>query len=164
MVFFDENNANDGEQERSSGERENWVGRILEMRSFWKDKDKCKSAAVMEPLKNQSSSSRELVCSEDGDGCGCCYTDDRSVKSPMVEVPRIDVKHDRNSFSRFPPFACLCRRSNSLPSCHISAIWHIQFSDIKPGELLKKHRLRFITSSLEKKMEAANKAKELLCK
>lgn len=158
--FFDEPSESDGEQGSSSVERGNWVGKILEMRSFWKDKDNCKSAAVMEPLKNQSSSSSS--CSEgDHDGvCGCCYTDDGPVRSHTLEVPGTDVKHDRNSFSRFLHrvsvseikfFAQLSQLCNMAYKIH----------NIKPSELLKSHHLKFITSSLEKKMEVAKKAKEL---
>ncbi|GLJ09047.1 hypothetical protein SUGI_0100740 [Cryptomeria japonica] len=136
--YFDEPSESDEGEGISSVERGNWVEKILEMRSFWKDKDNCKSAAVMEPLKNQGSSSSSSCSEDDHDGvCGCCYTDDRFLH----RVSLSEIKF-------FAQLSQLCNMAYKIPN-------------IKPNELLKNHHLRFITSSLEKKMEAAKKVKEL---
>lgn len=150
-----------GSSHTTSSERGNWIMRILELRSFWKDRRRSSSVAAMEPCdsqkQKQGSSCGDLDSSNSS--CRCCYADDSDLSSPVLEVPRIEVKHDRNSFSRFlhhvslsdirffARFSYLCNRAYSIP-------------DIKPGDLLKNHGLHFITSSLEKKAEAANKAKE----
>lgn len=152
---------NQGSLHSTSSERGNWIMRILELRSFWKDRRKSGSGAAIEPCdsqkQKQGSSCEDLESSNNS--CGCCHADGSALSSPVLEVPRIDVKHDRNSFSRFlhpvslsdirfyGRFSYLCNRAYSIP-------------EIKPEDLLKNHGLHFITSSLEKKAEVANKAKE----
>jgi hypothetical protein len=112
--------------------------RILELRSFWKDRRKSSSMAAMEPcdsqMKKHGSSCQDLGSSNSS--CGCCYADGSSLRPTMLEVPPIEVKHDRNSFSRFlhhvplsdirfyGRYSYLCNRAYSIP-------------DIKLGDLLK---------------------------
>ncbi|CAN6444385.1 unnamed protein product [Victoria cruziana] len=134
---------------RKSIERVNWISRLLELRTNWKGRKR-------EEEEAKSAAGRE----EDGEnerengGCCCCGLD----SSVEADSDLGDVVEDAESFSKFLVRATL---DETEVLAQLASLCYLAYfiSEIKPDELWRYHRLRYITSSLEKKA----KAKEL-CK
>eukprot|EP01018_Ginkgo_biloba_P027437 Gb_40072 [translate_table: standard] len=147
--------------------RGNWIARILELRSFWKHQKKYNevsdSDAVMEPCCSQNrkgSASENLHYCDHGDcDCAFCSEDHNPLSSSALEVPRTEANHDRDSFSRFLHHVSLMEAKLYTQMSYLCNLAY-SIPDIKPGDLLKNHHLRLITSSLDKKAEAASKASD----
>ncbi|XP_068655879.1 phospholipase A1 PLIP1, chloroplastic-like [Aristolochia californica] len=118
----------EGEEVMETEKRANWVERLMELRTRWKDR--------------QKEDSGEGESSED-DLCGVSYEEE-------IE----EISFDRESFSKllatvpwsqtklFSQLAFLCNMAYVIP-------------EIKIEDLRKYYGLHFVTSSLEKKAEAA---------
>ncbi|KAG2693351.1 hypothetical protein I3760_08G092300 [Carya illinoinensis] len=158
LVMVDNNsnvkNTDEG-VEMEEGQRENWVLKILHVRSLWKERSI--GLAKVQEEEDKAMAIDERVGSngvDDGEDCDTCrvsYGDDE----------REDIQFDRDSFSR------LLRRV-SLDEARLYAKMSFlgnmaySISKIQPGSLLKHHGLRFVTSSIEKKELAAKAEKNQL--
>ncbi|XP_035549391.1 phospholipase A1 PLIP2, chloroplastic-like isoform X2 [Juglans regia] len=154
-----ENNSNvknmDKGVEMEKGQSENWVLKILHVRSLWKEKSA--SLVNVQEEEDEAMAIDERVGSDgvdDGEDCDTCkvgYGDDE----------REDIQFDRDSFSR------LLRRVSLVDAklyAKMSFMGNLAYSipKIKPMSLLKHHGLRFVTSSTEKKELAAKAEKNHL--
>ncbi|XP_010268036.1 PREDICTED: uncharacterized protein LOC104605112 [Nelumbo nucifera] len=135
---------------RSRERRGNWVLKILHVRSLWSEQGK-RVVGEMEPEEQKEN---DLVnCS--GRECSCCRACDDEESGSREE----DAQFDRDSFSR------LLRRVSLAEAklyAQMSYLGNLAYSipKIKPGNLLKYHGLRFVTSSIKKKEQTTNSAKE----
>ncbi|KAI3996440.1 hypothetical protein MKX01_027472 [Papaver californicum] len=126
------------EEEREQEKRANWVERLLELRSQWKNRQ----------TYDQTNEEEE----DDYDHVGGCEADYDS------ESEEEEVNFDRETFSKlltrvpwsdaklYSQLAFLCNMAYVIP-------------EIKAQDLRKYYNLHFVTSSLEKKAEAALKVK-----
>ncbi|GLJ36997.1 hypothetical protein SUGI_0749500 [Cryptomeria japonica] len=141
----------------------NWVGRIIEFGSYWKEEKKCDqnsssngaSSSKTEPcLPQQGDSSSEMSGSNSDsnhpDHGSKCQDDFLCYLRKQESIN--EVTYDRDSFSRllhpvslpemkvYAQMAFLCDQAYSIPQ-------------IKPAKLWKLYRLRYVTSSLDKTTE-----------
>ncbi|MCL7034812.1 hypothetical protein MKW94_003908 [Papaver nudicaule] len=126
------------EEEREQEKRVNWVERLLELRSQWKNR---------QPY-DQTNEEEEDDYDLEG-GCEANYDSDFEEE---------EVNFDRETFSKlltrvpwsdtklYSQLALLCNMAYVIP-------------EIKAEDLRKYYNLHFVTSSLEKKAEAALKVK-----
>lgn len=143
----------DEKQEGVTNERNgNWVLKILHVQSLWKEETKRTVEESVDEgndaVKNESDERNEV--SGDDEECDVCK---------VVDDDENKIEVDKYTFSK------LLRRV-SLPEARLYAklsyLGSLAYSipEIKPGNLLKKHGLRFVTSSLEKKLQLALKAEK----
>ncbi|OVA01943.1 Lipase [Macleaya cordata] len=128
------------QEEREQEKRANWVERLLELRSQWRNR---------QPYDQPNEED------DDHDHEGGCEVDYHSSSEFEEEE---EVSFNRESFSRllarvpwsdtklFSQLAFLCNMAYVIP-------------EIKAQDLQKYYNLHFVTSSLEKKAEAALKVK-----
>ncbi|KAJ7977640.1 Lipase [Quillaja saponaria] len=156
----------DGEDGEMSSEdqRDNWVLKILHLRSLWREEqgnsgnggnggneeDVRKEEGVANDQRNDCDNDNDDK-EEEEDFCDACRVDDNDDDEE-------EIQFDRDSFSR------LLRRVTLAEARlfgQVSYLGNLAYSitKIKPGNLLKYHGLRFVTSSLEKK-ELAEKAEK----
>ncbi|XP_017698610.2 phospholipase A1 PLIP1, chloroplastic-like [Phoenix dactylifera] len=152
--LFDSEEANGGrrlvEQEESSEEevgsetekRANWVERIWELRIRWRDRKPKED----EKVAGDGDKETDELCTvsydsgEEGEGKKeLSDWDQESFARLLATVPWTDAK-------LFSQLAFLCNMAYVIP-------------EIKAEDLMKHYGLRFVTSSLEKKAEAAIKAR-----
>ncbi|XP_011621237.1 uncharacterized protein LOC18428351 [Amborella trichopoda] len=111
--------------------RSNWIMRLLELRSHWRDRQK-------EMIGNEDFEEEGEVGSCE-DGCGVEEEEgNESLSKFLVRASLDDIKV-------YAQLAFLCNLAYVIP-------------EIKGGDLWRYYRLRWVTSSLEKKAEAAAKA------
>ncbi|KAH0980150.1 hypothetical protein GBA52_007327 [Prunus armeniaca] len=138
MVENSEESA--GEEERK---RANWVERLVEIRSKWRNRQK-KDVADEDTNDNfcVNGENGDCECGGEEGGCAVDYTteEDDGEISPdffskfLVRVPWSDTK-------LFSQLAFLCNLAYVIPQ-------------IKANDLKRYYALQFVTSSLEKKAEA----------
>ncbi|XP_062143757.1 phospholipase A1 PLIP2, chloroplastic [Alnus glutinosa] len=133
------------EKEEREGS-DNWVLKILHVRSLWRER----SAGIVE---------------EEGGDVGI---DERVVGDEECEVCRVDddgeeekVEFDRDSFSRLLRRVSLAEASLYAQMSYLGNLAY-SIPSIKPGNLLKYHGLRLVTSSIEKKELTAKAEKNQL--
>ncbi|XP_068659411.1 phospholipase A1 PLIP2, chloroplastic-like [Aristolochia californica] len=133
----------------------NWVLKILRIRSMWSDKKKSKKELLEE--KEKEKEKKGGLVEEDSPPCSCCNEGD--ADGCRVSGDEDQVEFDRDSFSRFLRRVSL---AEARLYARMSYLGNLAYSvhRIKPGNLLKNHGLRFVTSSLEKKAELSNLKKE----
>ncbi|XP_042517217.1 phospholipase A1 PLIP2, chloroplastic-like [Macadamia integrifolia] len=158
----DHNGNGDEDEPMTSGDNpESWVLKILHVRSLWSEQ----GYSNVEKLggREEENIDDDAVSSRSR-GCSCCHDGDSGVCSVDEEekqekAEQQEIKFDRDSFSR------LLRRVSLAETklyAQMSYLGNLAYSipQIKPGNLLKYHGLRFVTSSLEKKMQSKNVEKE----
>ncbi|XP_047312046.1 phospholipase A1 PLIP2, chloroplastic [Impatiens glandulifera] len=141
-----------GAEEEIGGDarKENWVLKILHVKSMWKD---TRNVEVEELVEDPEESTR-TVDDRNRDCSGDDTNGDEECDLCSIDHDDNDdkIKFDKDSFSK------LLRRV-SLPEARLYAQMSYLGSlaycipQIKPGNLLKRHSLKYITSSLEKKEE-----------
>ncbi|KAL7172043.1 hypothetical protein ACSBR2_031690 [Camellia fascicularis] len=147
----------DEEVEAMEGQNRNWVLKILHVKSVWRDtgneeESRGKKEEEIGGVDDDDDDQRS-ECSggaENDEGCDVCRVDDDNDDK---------IEFDRDSFSK------LLRRvslSDARLYARMSYLGNLAYSipRIKPGNLLKSHGLRFVTSSLEKKELAMKAEKE----
>nr|POF04930.1 lipase [Quercus suber] len=128
---------------------ENWVLKILHVRSLWKER--AEAGLVLEVEKEEKVEQEGVaVGEEEEEDCELCSVADHDDEK--------QVGFDRDSFSR------LLRRVSLAEArlyAQMSYLGNLAYSipKIKPGNLLQYHGLRFVTSSIEKKELAAQAEK-----
>ncbi|CAK9152920.1 unnamed protein product [Ilex paraguariensis] len=140
----------------NDGQNGNWVSKILHVRALWKDEgqsggeglgEKEEETGVVNDNENDLGSS-ECYGGGGDEECNVCTVDDDDK-----------IEFNRGSFSK------LLRRVSLAEArlyAQMSYLGNLAYSipQIKPGNLLKYHGLRFITSSLEKKQQVLKAEKE----
>ncbi|KAH7836961.1 hypothetical protein Vadar_007880 [Vaccinium darrowii] len=136
----------------------NWVLKILHVRREAQVKGGVEDFGEKEERENGSAAdddqSSECSCSSDnGDldeqGCDFCRVDDDDER----------IEFDRDSFSKLLRRVSLADANLYAQMSYLGNLAY-SISQIKPGNLLKSHGLRFVTSSLEKKEPAMKAEKE----
>ncbi|PIN26524.1 hypothetical protein CDL12_00727 [Handroanthus impetiginosus] len=136
IFSVDEDEGEDGIEIDGKGKkRANWIERLMELRNSWKGKEE----------KYEEYVGREIEdCDEDG-GCEVEYEEDDEGS---------DISIDREMFSsllREVSWSDTKLLSQLAFLCNIAYV----IPDIKTRDLSRYHGLKFVTSSLEKKAEAA---------
>ncbi|KAF8412128.1 hypothetical protein HHK36_000084 [Tetracentron sinense] len=127
--------SDEAEEGKETDKRANWVERLLELRSYWKNRQQKENIDI------------------DGDGDddeGGCEVDYSSSSSSSEEE---EVRFDRESFPRLlvrVPWSDTKLYSQLAFLCNMAYV----ISELKAEDLRKHYDLRFVTSSLEKKAEA----------
>ncbi|XP_057782190.1 phospholipase A1 PLIP2, chloroplastic [Salvia miltiorrhiza] len=137
----------DVRESEEEGRNGNWVLKILHVRSLWKEEEK--HGDLVEELG--------VKLEEDGKDCGgeregcdvcdCDYDDEENIQ------------FDRESFSKLLRKVPLAEARFYSQMSYLGSLAY-SISQIKPGNLLRHHGLRFVTSSLEKKEQALRVEKE----
>ncbi|KDP28502.1 hypothetical protein JCGZ_14273 [Jatropha curcas] len=143
-----EKNVNTGDSSEESDEEEevkrgNWLERLMEISSHWKNRQKKEDVDGDELCDVEEN----CDCSSDGDEDGC-------MVDYNLEKEEGEMKYDRESFSRFlahVPWSDTKRFSKLAFLCNMAYV----IPEIKAMDLRRYYGLRFVTSSLEKKAEAA---------
>ncbi|KAI3444428.1 hypothetical protein Pfo_001093 [Paulownia fortunei] len=115
--------------------RANWIERLMELRNSWKEKQDKDEGYVGGETEG---------CYEEG-GCEVEYEDDAEGRDMGIDRETFSSLLRRVSWSDtklFSQLAFLCNLAYVIP-------------DIKTGDLMRYYGLEFVTSSLEKKAEAA---------
>ncbi|KAK9084313.1 hypothetical protein Scep_030784 [Stephania cephalantha] len=141
---FDEGLVRNGELDEeaellgSEEGRGSWVLKILQVRSMWREKREVDDHGGLEKIDEEesSSSSSSSSCGE-CEGCG-------------VGGDEEEEEFDRGSFARFLRRVSL---AEAVFYGRMSSLAQLAYfiPKIKPENLLKHHRLRFVTSSIERK-------------
>ncbi|KAG9156950.1 hypothetical protein Leryth_009006 [Lithospermum erythrorhizon] len=130
------NEKNEGNDE-SGGENGNWVLKILHVRSLWKGKN------GENGVENDVEDDDDDVDNGDGECEGCSFDVDDDEK----------IEFDKDSFSRLLKRVSLAEARLYAQMSYLGNLAYA-IPQIKPKNLLRNHRLRFITSSFEKKEQA----------
>ncbi|KAI3679105.1 hypothetical protein L6452_38414 [Arctium lappa] len=130
------------EKKKKKAQNENWVLRVLQMRSLWKPE------ANNHRLQEGDEKDHDIIIDEDS--CDACRVDDQDDHK---------VEFDKNSFSKLLSTVSLAEARLYAKLAYLGSLSYT-IPKIKLGNLLKRHRLRFVTSSLEKKAELAAKPKK----
>ncbi|KAK2457087.1 alpha/beta-hydrolase superfamily protein [Trifolium repens] len=136
-------NAVDGED----GQRENWVLKILHVKSVWKGE---RGNQKEEETSNDQNNDDDEVC----DTCAVNNNDDDDDE----KLNEDEFEIDRDSFSKMLRRVSLGEARLYAQMSHLGSLAY-SIPNIKPGKLLKHYGLRFVTSSLEKKELAAKSEK-----
>ncbi|KAK4476349.1 hypothetical protein RD792_015498, partial [Penstemon davidsonii] len=131
-----ESRDHEGEMEVDKGKKQaNWIERLMELRKNWKEKE----------VKDDEYAYGDGVGCDEEEGCDVEYEDDEEEKEINIdrEIFSSLLKHVFWSDTKlFSQLAFLCNMAYVIP-------------DIKTGDLKRYYGLDFVTSSLEKKAEAA---------
>ncbi|CAL5208851.1 unnamed protein product [Lathyrus oleraceus] len=131
----------DGSVNGGEGRRENWVLKILHVKSVW---------------KGERGNEREGTENDENNGGGDEACDSCAVENDDGE--KEDFEFDRGSFSKMLRRVSLAEARLYAQMSHLGSLAY-SIPNIKPGKLLKHYGLRFVTSSLEKKELAAKSEK-----
>ncbi|KAG5538247.1 hypothetical protein RHGRI_018989 [Rhododendron griersonianum] len=129
----------DDDDEAEMKKRVNWIERIVEIRSHWRErqqKDNFHSDGVIDQDWDEDHEGGcEADYSDEEEEEGNTKIDSESFSRLLVQVPWSDAK-------RFSQLAFLCNMAYAIP-------------DIEAKDLRRQYGLYFVTSSLEKKSKAA---------
>ncbi|XP_076912121.1 phospholipase A1 PLIP3, chloroplastic-like [Bidens hawaiensis] len=125
--------------DENEGQNGNWVLRVLQMRSLWKTKEdnnnnnNNNNNNMNQDLNEQVDDHNRVSVDEE---CDTCKVD--------------DDEFDKNSFSKLLMMVSISEARLYAKMAYLGSLSYT-IPKIKLGNLLKRHKLRFITSSLEKK-------------
>ncbi|KAE9460217.1 hypothetical protein C3L33_07878, partial [Rhododendron williamsianum] len=128
----------DDDDEAEMKKRVNWIERIVEIRSHWRErqqKDNFHSDGVIDQDWDEDHEGGCEADYSDEEEEGNTKIDSESFSRLLVQVPWSDAK-------RFSQLAFLCNMAYAIP-------------DIEAKDLRRQYGLYFVTSSLEKKSKAA---------
>ncbi|XP_043718651.1 phospholipase A1 PLIP2, chloroplastic-like isoform X2 [Telopea speciosissima] len=140
----------------SGDKRESWVLKILHVRSLWSEDSKQGHSGVAE-LGLEEDAVSGCSCCRDGDS-GVCSVDGEEEEEGQAEQQ--EITFDKDSFSRLLRRVSLAETKLFAQMSYLGKLAYT-IPKIKPGNLLKSHGLRFVTSSVEKKMKSKNGGKEV---
>lgn len=140
------------EESESNETNENWVLKILHVRSMWNERKNGMVEEEDQLVKNpvDDESDHQDGVSFDEEECDACSVDD-------YDDAQIDF--DQTSFSKLLRRVSLAEARLYSQMSYLGSLAY-SIPKIKPGNLLKHYRLRFVTSSLEKKAQLAAKAEK----
>ncbi|XP_022887890.1 uncharacterized protein LOC111403568 [Olea europaea var. sylvestris] len=134
----------------------NWVFKILHVRSLWKEVDEREGIFVEE---NETKLEEEdKIGGMDGKYNGYSENEDCCEEHGECDVCGIDgendnkIEFDRESFSKMLQKVPLAEARLYAQMSYLANLAY-SITQIKPGNLLRYHGLRFVTSSLEKKKQ-----------
>ncbi|EEF39083.1 triacylglycerol lipase, putative [Ricinus communis] len=134
--------SGEGNEEKEVN-RANWMERLLEIRSRWKNRQQKEDIDV------------DDLCDVEENGDCSCYDDvDGCVVDYNFEKEGEETKYDHKTFSRFlahVPWSDIKPISKLAFLCNMAYV----IPEIKAKDLRRYYGLQFVTSSLEKKAEAA---------
>ncbi|KAL3517386.1 hypothetical protein ACH5RR_019975 [Cinchona calisaya] len=151
VLVEDEDEKQDGLD--NEGRDGNWVLNILHVRSLWKQEQQQREKEErMRAQVDEEKSENGGVSIDDEKRSKCC-----DVCTVCDDDEKIDF--DRDSFTK------LLRRVSLAEArlyARLSYLGNLAYSipQIKPGNLLRNHGLRFVTSSVERKEQALRADKE----
>ncbi|KAK1292650.1 hypothetical protein QJS10_CPB17g01143 [Acorus calamus] len=135
--------AHEGEEEVGRG---NWVLKILRVGSIWAGRGKGVVLEGAEEEEVEETIGRSGCCGGDGSE-GCDVGEEE------------EMEFDRDSFSKLLRRVSLVEAKLYAKLSYLGSLAY-SISSIKPGNLLKYNKLRFVTSSLEKKSKPNQETKE----
>ncbi|KAJ9543169.1 hypothetical protein OSB04_022876 [Centaurea solstitialis] len=138
-------------------QNENWVLRVLQMRSLWKpaEANNHHDTLLQEARDEKIINNKHMENEKDHD----ILIDEGSCDVCKVEYEDDKVEFDKTSFSKLLTTVSLAEARLYAKLAYLGSLSYT-IPKIKLGNLLKRHRLRFVTSSLEKKAESAAKPKK----
>ncbi|KAL4286180.1 hypothetical protein S83_065368 [Arachis hypogaea] len=146
----EENEGEEGEGQNGN----NWVLKILDVRSTWKRRNEEECVGNKEEdEKDEDDDDDDDDDEEDDDVCDVCRVDNDD------EEELANVEFDRHSFSRMLRKVSLTEARVYAQMSHLGNLAY-NIPNIKPGKLLKHYGLRFVTSSIEKRELTATAAAE----
>ncbi|KAH7863056.1 hypothetical protein Vadar_012754 [Vaccinium darrowii] len=126
----------DDEDETEMKKRVNWIERLVEIRSHWRERQQ----------KDDVNSDGDRDCDEDHEGgCEVDYSDEEDEENSIIDsesFSRLLVQVPWSDARRFSQLASLCNMAYGIP-------------EIEAKDLRRQYGLHFVTSSLEKKSKAA---------
>ncbi|KAL8170346.1 hypothetical protein V2J09_022150 [Rumex salicifolius] len=125
-----------GNSEQSEGQNGNWVLKALRVKSLWSEHQ-----SIGEIVSDSDPASS--TC-EESENCDCEYDNE-------------EIVFDRISFSKLLKKVSLNEAKLYAQMSNLGALAY-DIPKIKSGNLLKRHGLRFVTSSVEKREQLANAA------
>ncbi|XP_042475737.1 phospholipase A1 PLIP2, chloroplastic-like [Macadamia integrifolia] len=134
--------AEENEPFQSGEKRESWALKILHVRSLWSEDSKQGNSGVEELGREEEKEEEEEEEEEEG------------------QAEQQEIKFDRDSFSRLLRRVSLAEIKLYAQMSYLGNLAYT-IPKIKPGNLLKYHGLRFVTSSMEKKMQSKNGEKKV---
>ncbi|XP_072959695.1 phospholipase A1 PLIP2, chloroplastic-like [Typha angustifolia] len=146
---------NEGEEEEVREERskENWVLKILRVKSIWAEREEERGGNGDEETEEDDLG---IGIADDGDRCVGCGGGEECVVEAGDEEK---VVFDRDSFSRLLRKVSLAEAQIYAKMSYLGNLSYM-IARIKPKNLLRYHGLRFVTSSLEKKGKSQNSDKD----
>ncbi|KAI3773189.1 hypothetical protein L6452_04393 [Arctium lappa] len=142
------------EETESNGKHENWVLKILHVRSMWNNETNDSR------IKEEDQQGKNLSVDEFN------HQDEVSLDEEKCDACRVDddddddkIEFDKNSFSKLLRRVSLAEARLYSQMSYLGSLAY-SIPQIKAGNLLKHHRLRFVTSSIEKKAQLAAKAEK----
>ncbi|KAI3991256.1 hypothetical protein MKX01_022477 [Papaver californicum] len=152
----EEMDNNGGKVEGNTGEEENemnrtsWVLKILHAQSVWKEEEQ-DNENIIDVFEREND---QRVVVDDENDCSLCNDDD------VCEVGEEDENNEKVEFNK-DSFSKLLQKvslSEAKVLAKISYLGNLAYSipKIKAENLLKRHKLRFVTSSVEKEAHLAN--------
>ncbi|OWM68660.1 phospholipase A1 PLIP1, chloroplastic [Punica granatum] len=146
-VVAEENCQETMDEPEKEIKRANWVERLLEVRSHWSKRQQMKggdgnAAFVLDEAGDQCGGAND---GDDEGGCGVVYSSDEEDG---------EAEYDRESFSKFLDKVPLPDTKQFSQLAFLSNIAYV-IPTIRAEDLRRIFGLRFVTSSIEKKAEAA---------
>ncbi|XP_059625601.1 phospholipase A1 PLIP2, chloroplastic [Cornus florida] len=140
------------EDENGDEQNGNWVLKILHVKSLWREKGK----GGIEELEEEEEEKKGRVNDQ---SCECSGGGDDDEECDLCRVDDEKIEFDRDSFSKLLRRVSLAEARVYAQMSYLGNLAYC-IPQIKPGNLLKYHGLRFVTSSLEKKELAKEAEKE----
>ncbi|CAA0831976.1 alpha/beta-Hydrolases superfamily protein [Striga hermonthica] len=125
-----------------------WVSKILHVRSLWKEEGRV--GTCVEEMGAKLEEGIENGGGEDDEGCDLCTVD---YEDDGDDDERVEF--DRESFSKLLHKVPLGEARLYAQMSYLGSLAY-SIPQIKPRNLLRYHRLNFVTSSLEKREQALN--------
>ncbi|KAL2540445.1 alpha/beta-Hydrolases superfamily protein [Abeliophyllum distichum] len=157
---FDKNKE-EKQPEGPGGQNGNWVFKILHVGSLWKEGEEGQNGGIVEELgvklEEENKNGGLKVNKNDEEKRECC------VGYEECDVCTIDdeekIEFDKESFSKLLKKVPLAEAKLYAQMSYLGKLAY-SIPKMKPGNLLRNHGLRFVTSSLEKKEQELKAEKE----
>ncbi|KAK8998229.1 hypothetical protein V6N11_083622 [Hibiscus sabdariffa] len=141
-----EGNGNGREMNGTSeGKNGNWVMKILDVKSLWREKEGEKS--IDEEGEKSVVNKEDEIC----EFCSVCDDDDDENEIKEIEI-------DKHSFSKMLKRVSLADAKLYAQMSYLGCLAYM-IPKIKPESLLRRHGLRLVTSSIQKR-ESTTKAEK----
>ncbi|XVF32869.1 hypothetical protein REPUB_Repub17cG0120000 [Reevesia pubescens] len=150
---LNEENVNGVEMNGTSeGRNGNWVLKILDVKSLWRENEEAKKSVDKEG-ETQEENNGDDVVNEEKEICEFCRVDDDDD-----ENERKEIEIDKYSFTKMLKRVSLAEAKLYAQMSYLGSLAYA-IPKIKPESLLKYRGLRLVTSSIEKR-ELAMKAEK----
>ncbi|KAK6937310.1 Fungal lipase-like domain [Dillenia turbinata] len=144
------------QEQESEENRENWVLKILRVKSLWKERE----GEQVEERENQDlgvEGQCSISSSSSSESATVVVDDDDKVTEKGCDGCSVDydeqIEFDRDSFSRLLKRVSLAEARLYAKMSYLGNLAY-SVSNIKKENLLKRYGLRFVTSSVEKRKQA----------